>query len=87
MFDFQLLYHDGSRIINGDSISVGGAYQLIGGKGEIEFNWADDQFSLYVSGGPSLDITNLFFEAGDLTIDCGYVSIGISGEFNIYLDI
>ncbi len=74
-------------VINGESISAGGAYTLIGGHGEIEFNWADDQFNLYVSGAPSLDVSNLFFEAGDLTINAEYVGIGVSGEFNIEIDI
>ena len=48
-----------------------------------EFNWDDDQFNLYVSGGPSLEVTDLYFNAGDLTINAGSVGIGISGEFNI----
>ena len=74
-------------IINGDSISVGGMFSLSGGNGEIEFNWDDDQFSLFVSGGPSLEVSDLFFEAGELTINAESVEIGIGGQFNIDMDI
>ena len=74
-------------VINGESISVGGAFSLSSGNGEIEFNWADDQFNLYVSGGPSLEVSELYFDAGDLTVNAGMVGIGANGEFNIDLDI
>jgi PKD repeat protein len=74
-------------VINSEVMSVGGTYVLSGGSGEIEFNWAEDEFSLFVSGSPSLGVTDLFFEAGDLSVGSGYVGIGVSGEFNIDLDI
>jgi hypothetical protein len=74
-------------VINGDSISVGGAFSLSSGNGEIEFNWADDQFNLYISGGPSLEVSELYFNAGDLTVNAGLVGIGAYGEFNIDLDL
>lgn len=72
-------------IINGDGITVGGQFTLSSGNGQIGFNWdtATQEFSLYVSGAPSVSVTNLYFEAGELTVSAGIVEIGINGEFNI----
>lgn len=73
-------------IINGQSINVGGEYILSSGIGKISFSWASDSLGLYVSGGPSLTVNDIYFEAGDLKIVGDSINIGTSGELNIDLD-
>jgi len=72
-------------IINGNSITVGGQFELSSGNGQIGFTWdsTTQEFTLYVSGTPSVSVSNLFFEAGDITVSAGIVEIGANGEFNI----
>ena len=75
-------------IINGDGITVGGQFALSSGNGQIGFTWdsATKEFSLYVSGSPSVSVSNLYFEAGDITVEAVNVEIGANGEFNLDWD-
>jgi hypothetical protein len=74
-------------IINGDGITVGGVFNLIGGDGEISFSWLDEVFSLSVSGGPSLSVDDLYFEADisgeTLIINSDLIHIAAYGEINV----
>jgi len=72
--------------INSDSLTVGGLFTLSGGSGGISFSWSDDQLTLYVTGGPSLAVSNFYFMAGDLEINGDNVEIGTNGEFDITVD-
>jgi len=73
-------------IINGQSIKVGGEYILSSGIGKISFSWESDSLGLYVSGGPSLTVNDIYFEAGGLEVIGDNINIGTSGELNIDLD-
>ncbi|MCK4364907.1 MAG: PKD domain-containing protein [Thermoplasmatales archaeon] len=77
--------------INGDNIKVGGMFEIEGNSGEISFSWADDEFTLGVSGGPTLSVEDLYFEidieSGDtIKVEAENVEIGVSGEFSIAWD-
>ena len=72
--------------INGEGLRVGGLFELAGENGEISFSWDEDEFTLDVSGSPQLNVTDLFFEIGDLTVTADNVGIGASGQFNIIWD-
>ncbi|KYK24215.1 hypothetical protein AYK24_06490 [Thermoplasmatales archaeon SG8-52-4] len=73
-------------VINGQSIKVGGEYILSGGNGKISFSWSSDSLGLDISGGPSLTVNDIYFEAGDLKVVGDTINIGTSGELNIDLD-
>jgi len=75
-------------IINGDGITVGGQFELSTGSGEIGFTWdrGTQEFTLYVSGTPSVTITDLYFEAEDIIVEAANVEIGANGEFNLDWD-
>jgi len=72
-------------IINGEGITVGGQYELSSGNGQIGFTWdsATQEFTFYVSGSPSVSVSNLYFEAGDITVEAENIEIGANGEFNL----
>ena len=57
-------------IINGESLKIGGLFSLSSGEdGEISFSWDENEFSLYVTGNPSLTAEDLYFEADLQTLN------------------
>ena len=76
--------------INGENIHVGGKFTLIGGSGEISFEWSNGQFSLSVSGDPELSVTDLYFKAkiSDkyLEITAGGIDVGANGDISVDWD-
>jgi hypothetical protein len=76
--------------INGKNIHVGGKFTLIGGSGEISFEWSNGQFSLSVSGGPELSVTDLYFKAKisdkDLEITADGINVGANGDISVHWD-
>ncbi|MCK4828398.1 hypothetical protein KA005_72380, partial [bacterium] len=73
-------------IMNNVEVTVGGEFTLAGSDGVIRFAWDEDHFSIEADHGPSLNISNLQFIIGDLTVDADLIEIGAYGEFDIILD-
>lgn len=72
--------------INDASVRVGGDFELVGTYGEIEFTWGDGVFTIDVDKGPSLAISELFFEVGALCVTADSINLGNNGTFNAEWD-
>ena len=64
---------------NTNQVSIGGNF-LMSTNGLVKFSWING-FNLSVGSGASLAVSNFDFNAGVLSVNAGYVEMGVNGNF------
>ena len=79
----------GDIIINGESMVIGGTYQLDSGDGIITIDGRSDkdfEFTLEATGGPTLTVNNFLFIYGKWNLSADPLTISTEGGLLIHVD-